>query len=914
MSPERMDPSLLGSLAAELLAADPQNQEDIVRLGAGLEEVVEALPPQYAQAHSLLASSLGVLQVVYEGMLDDPVEAMGAIAQALVGIEQSLDEEDHETGLATMQAAHDAICEIIGTDFDDEIDEAMGDGDSYSDDDAAEVESGATSAGNGDDEEEGSGYEEDEVAGTELEEVSYALDEQDEDLVLADAPDDEPSFAQAEEDAAGAGDMERLFAEERLEEALADSDEPTDLTDEAPYSEAVDGEDGVLAHISPAAADGAGKAPQVAAEALDVPAPTLPADTDMDLLREYVVESMDHMNAAEASLLTLEANPDESEEINVVFRGFHTIKGTSGFLGLDLIQHVAHLAENLLDRARDGEITLTGGYADLALRSSDALKHMISGLQNVSPGDRLPVPEGIGRLLADLADPSAGATEGAPAAPAAIAEPPRPAEAVPVAREVEAPAAAPEDGRRVGDLVVAEGAASRQAVETAASVATEQDLPLGEALVDQGVASPAQVSAALRAQAPAPTPPTPKTAAPHGGAPAEGTVRVATGRLDSLINMVGELVIAHSMVAQDPDVVDGTRTRLARSVAHTGKILRELQDLSMSLRMVPLKATFQKMTRLVRDVARKSGKQVQFIIDGEDTEIDRNMVEVLNDPLVHLIRNAVDHGVETPQERLAAGKPETGVVHLSACHSAGNVVISLRDDGKGLDREKIIAKALERDLIDPSRELSDSEVYNIIFLPGFSTAEKVTDVSGRGVGTDVVRKSIEALRGRIEVTSELHSGTTFTLRLPLTMAITDAMLLKVGAERYLLPTASIEQSFRPTEGSVHTIAGRGEMVSIRGELLPIFRLHRLFGIDDALTDPYNSLLISIEVEGKRCVLMVDDLLGQQQVVVKSLGDAMADVSGVAGGAILGDGRVGLILDTAGILRVAYGEGKVTVAA
>jgi len=904
MSPERMDPSLLGSLAA-----DPQNQEDIVRLGAGLEEVVEALPPQYAQAHRLLASSLGVLQVVYEGMLDDPVEAMGAIAQALVGIEQSLDEEDHETGLATMQAAHDAISEIIGTDFDDEIDEAGGDGDSNSEDDTAEVEAGAIPLAGSDDEEAGSGYEEDEAHDTEPEEVAYALDEQDEDLLAADA------HAQVEDEEAVAGGIEALFAEEPLDDVLAESDEPDDLAHEAPYSEAEkDADDGVLAHIAPAVADAFEETPQAAADALDVPPPTLPTDTDMDLLREYVVESMDHMAAAEASLLTLEANPEESEEINVVFRGFHTIKGTSGFLGLDLIQHVAHLAENLLDRARDGEITLTGGYADLALRSSDALKHMISGLQNLSPGDRLPVPEGIGRLLADLADPSAGAAEVGPVAPAAIAEPPRPAQAVSAARVVEAPAAAPQDGSRVGDLIVAEGAASRQAVETAAAVAADRGLPLGEALVDQGVVSPAQVSAALRAQAPAPPPPAPSTGAPHGGAPAEGTVRVATGRLDSLINMVGELVIAHSMVAQDPDVVDGTRTRLARSVAHTGKILRELQDLSMSLRMVPLKATFQKMTRLVRDVARKSGKQVQFVIDGEETEIDRNMVEVLNDPLVHLIRNAVDHGVETPQERLAAGKPETGVVHLSACHSAGNVVISLRDDGKGLDREKIIAKALERDLIDPSRELSDSEVYNIIFLPGFSTAEKVTDVSGRGVGTDVVRKSIEALRGRIEVTSELHRGTTFTLRLPLTMAITDAMLLKVGDERYLLPTASIEQSFRPTEGSVHTIAGRGEMVSIRGELLPIFRLHRLFGIEDALTDPYNSLLIAIEVEGKRCVLMVDDLLGQQQVVVKSLGDAMADVSGVAGGAILGDGRVGLILDTAGILRVAYGEGKVTVAA
>ena len=334
----------------------------------------------------------------------------------------------------------------------------------------------------------------------------------------------------------------------------------------------------------------------------------------------------------------------------------------------------------------------------------------------------------------------------------------------------------------------------------------------------------------------------------------------------------------------------------------------------MSLRMVPLKGTFQKMARLVRDLARKAGKNVQFVTDGEETEIDRNMVEVLGDPLVHMIRNAVDHGVESPDDRVQAGKTPGGIVRLRAFHAAGNVVIELSDDGKGLDREKILAKAIERGLIEPGREVPDSEVFAMIFHPGFSTADKITDVSGRGVGMDVVKKGLEAIRGRIDISSKQGEGSTFALQLPLTMAITDAMLLSVGDQRYLLPTMSIEQSFRPTKGMVSTVTGQGEVVMLRGNLLPLFRLHKLFNVSCVSTDPYEALLMVVESDGRRCALMADELLGQQQVVIKTLGQSFGQIPGVAGAAILGDGHVGLILDAFGILQLATTDEDNQVAA
>jgi two-component system chemotaxis sensor kinase CheA len=620
-----------------------------------------------------------------------------------------------------------------------------------------------------------------------------------------------------------------------------------------------------------AAEDAADKAdaPAKGSFSFDGPA-LLPADADLDLLKEFITECLDHISMAEGALLELETNSDDAEQINVVFRAFHTVKGTSGFLGLDRIQKLAHLAETMLDRGRDGEIRITGGYADLALQSCDGLRQMIEGLEGVSPGSELFVPENLDELLVHLDAPEANGFN--------------------------------EDGSgesmRVGDILVAQGKASREQIEEV--VKDEDGKRIGEKLVEKGLAKPSDVAQALRTQKQA-----------GGGVQTESSIRVTTSRLDSLIDMVGELVIAHSMVAQDPTVLNAGTARLTRNVSHSGKIVRELQDLTMSLRMVPLKATFQKMARLVRDVGKKANKQIQFITEGEDTEIDRNMVEALSDPLVHMMRNSCDHGVELADERQAAGKNPTGTVRLRAYHAAGNVVIEIIDDGKGLDREKILAKAVERGIVEPgkAKDLSENDVFMLVFQPGFSTAEKVTDVSGRGVGMDVVRKNIESLRGRIEVSSKKGKGTTFTIRLPLTMAITDAMLLRVGKERYLLPTISIEQSFRPTAGSVTTVTGKGEMVMLRGELLPVYRLYELYDVEGAITDVNDALLVVIEGEGKRCAVMADELLSQQQVVIKSLGSTFGNIEGISGGAILGDGRVGLILDATGIQQLAQGIGK-----
>ncbi len=667
---------------------------------------------------------------------------------------------------------------------------------------------------------------------------------------------------------AKAGDAEEAAAEE--EPDLDDETQSQACADDDVEPDAEDETESAVEEATPAAP----KKKETPSIEFAGP-PIMSEDCDPELMKEFIIECLDHITNAEGALLELESNSEDVDQISVVFRAFHTIKGTSGFLNLDRIQKCAHLAENLLDRARDGEIKITGGYADLALRSCDALRNMIEGLQGLTPGDEMPIPEDLMDLLEILADPEgAGYGEG----------------------DLD------EDVMRTGDILVGEGKASREQIEEAEK--TKGEKKLGEKLVQDKAVKAQDVAGAIRKQQ--------AQKQRSAGSLVDSSVRVSTGRLDSLINMVGELVIAQSMVSQDPIVTSGQSPRLQRNVSHAGKIIRELQDLTMSLRMVPLKGVFQKMNRLVRDLARKSGKKVQFVTEGEETEIDRNMVESLNDPLVHMIRNSVDHGVEPPDIREQQGKDPTGTVTLRAYHAAGNVVIELQDDGKGLAKDKILAKAVERGLIDGNKELSDQETFMLVFQAGFSTAEKVTDVSGRGVGMDVVKRNIESLRGRIEVASKQGEGSTFSIRLPLTMAIADAMILSVGEETYLLPTVSIEQSFRPEPGSISTVSGQGEMVMLRGELLPLFRLHELFGVPKAQTDPYDALLIVIEGDGHRCALMVDELLGQQQVVIKSLGRGMAKVPGVSGGAILGDGRVGLILDATGLLQLA--EGRINVEA
>ncbi len=564
---------------------------------------------------------------------------------------------------------------------------------------------------------------------------------------------------------------------------------------------------------------------------------TLAADADTALLTDFVMESREYLDQAEAALLQLEGTPDDAEAINTVFRAFHTIKGSSSFLGLPPVAEFAHHAETLLTRIRSREIPCAGGYANLALTSLDMLKELMSGVQRMLAGEDAPLPAEYQELLATLMNPEAA-------------------------------------GVGAGDT---------------GGDAGSDDAPL--ALVDSPTAN--RRTAAERDT--------------RGGQGGDTMVRVRTDRLDRLIEMVGELVIAEAMVGQDPVVLAGGNHELARKVGHAGKIVRELQDLSMGMRMVPLKGPIQKVARLVRDLAQRSGKQVEFHAEGEDTEIDRNLVDIIADPLVHMVRNAVDHGIESPDDRAAAGKPRAGQVRIAAYHAGGNVVVELHDDGRGLARDRILRKAIGQGLVDAAAAdaMSDAEVHNLIFAPGFSTAEKVTDVSGRGVGMDVVRRNVESVRGRCDIVSRPGQGTTFSLRLPLTLAITDGMVIRTGQERYIIPTAGIIQSIRPAPGSLITYQGRGEMVNHRETLYPVVRLHRVFGIDGAETDPERALLVIVGDARGHTALLVDDLIGQQQVVAKSLGDAVGQVRGLAGGAILGDGQVGLIIDVAELVTIAH---------
>jgi two-component system, chemotaxis family, sensor kinase CheA len=598
----------------------------------------------------------------------------------------------------------------------------------------------------------------------------------------------------------------------------------------------------------------------------------VPADADLTLLGDFIAESRDSMAGSEAALLQLEANPEDIEAVNTVFRAFHTVKGTAAFMGLDCLAEFAHHAESLLSRVRDRELSYTQGVANLSLRSNDVLREFLVAVEaSVQSGDVIALPEDYNALLSDLLNVDAVLAGKQTAAP----PPPPPLRAAWMA-PIPAPAFAPTAETESWPAAIVPPPPPPPSRPTVMRVTTDN------AVISAGKAKPE----------------------------ADLSVRVRTDRLDRLIDMVGELVIAQSMIAADPAVTAAGQHDLAKKVSHAGKIMRELQDLSMSMRMVPLKSTFQKLARLVRDVAVKAGKTVEFITEGEDTEIDRNMVDAIADPLVHMVRNAVDHGVEAPDDREAAGKPRQGTVRLAAFQQGGSVVVELRDDGRGLNRDRILAKAIEKGLIAPGLSLTESEINGLIFAPGFSTAEQITDISGRGVGMDVVRRNIESIRGRIDIQSTLGEGTIFQIRLPLTLAVTDGMLVRVGDERYIVPLTSIALSFRPEPDMLSHIPPNGEVVMLRGEVMPVVRLHEHFGVPGAETDPSQAILMLVGDGNHRIALLVDQLLGQQQVVAKTLGDGVGEIPGISGGAILSDGRVGLIVDIGQLTMLSRsGDGR-----
>ena len=634
-----------------------------------------------------------------------------------------------------------------------------------------------------------------------------------------------------------------------------------------------------------------------------------------DTLQDFIDESRQHLESIEADLLEFESRPDDSELLNRIFRAFHTIKGVAGFLNLTPIVRLAHTTETLLDRLRQGTMKFQRVHVDLVLTAADLTSKMIESLT----GAEAPLVTQVERIDHRLnqalnGEEVDGAQEVAPAVREAL-------QAISV--DIEKGATILPTPQRLGELLVSRGVIAREKLEDVLALQRErtkdgESLKLGELLVETGVATQAEVEAALAMQRgtnPAARALKASVDVEEAAAPAEkggkrrvssdATIKVSTLRLDSLVDMVGELVIAQQMVLQDPSIRAMNSPTLTRNLSQVNKITRDLQEASMSLRMVTFRSTFQKVSRLVRDVAQKAGKKVELVVGGADTEVDRNVVERISDPLVHLIRNAIDHGLEPPAGRVEAGKSETGQVDLRAYHSSGAIVVEVRDDGRGLDKDRIIAKAVEKGLLPEGtnpKEMSDDDAFKLIFEPGFSTAAAVTDISGRGVGMDVVRKNIEAMRGRIEIQTRKCRGTTFLLRLPLTLAIIDGMVVRVGRQRFVIPTLSIEESFQPSARKVHWNADGGPVVDVRGTLIPVRHLARL--VEEESDSETEGVMVLMSTGSIRFCLRLDEILGQQQVVIKNLGATMPKIPGVAGGAIMGDGRVALILDVEGLAREA----------
>jgi len=383
---------------------------------------------------------------------------------------------------------------------------------------------------------------------------------------------------------------------------------------------------------------------------------------------------------------------------------------------------------------------------------------------------------------------------------------------------------------------------------------------------------------------------------------------VETDKLDKLVNLVGELVIGVARVKQiagEAAVASALGEELDSAVEGLDHISRDLQEQVMRVRMIPIEGTFARFQRVVRDLAAELGKEIRLVMSGSETELDKNVIEQIADPLKHLVRNSADHGLERPDVRRAAGKPATGTIWLKAYQQEGKIIIEVADDGAGISRERVLAKAVDRGLAAAGSALGDAEVFAFMFQPGFSTAEQVTEVSGRGVGLDVVRQNIEALRGTVEVESAPGAGTTFRIKLPLTLAIIDGMTVSVGGEILTIPLLSIVESLRPKPAELTTVEGRGELVAVRGEYLPLVRLHEVFGLPTERTDPTQALVVIIESVSKRFGVLVDDILGEQQAVIKSLEQNWRKVEGVAGATILGDGRVSLILDIHGLEKIAF---------
>jgi two-component system chemotaxis sensor kinase CheA len=600
-----------------------------------------------------------------------------------------------------------------------------------------------------------------------------------------------------------------------------------------------------------------------ATESSQTAAPATISSEDAQLLNEFAAESLENLETIEVNLIKLEENPDDFDIIDAIFRPFHTIKGVSGFLNLDKINLLAHSVESLLDKAREGGIQINETIVDIVLESVDMLTTMLFSVQ-ASADENLNVDLHDFQVddLVERIDESKDKFENI-------------------------------GGKSLGEILVEKGGLSPEVVETGLQdQAKAPDKRLGEILLEKKAVRSREIISALRDQK------------RFGRRSSDLSIKVDTRKLDTLVDMTGELVIAHSILRRNMERFTEKDHMLYTSMNQIHQLTSTLQKTTMSMRMIPMKSTFQKMVRLVRELSKVSGKEIELIMKGADTEIDRTMVDELYEPLVHMIRNAVDHGLEDPLERESAGKEAQGRIELRASHRGGNLVIEIEDDGRGLDKEKILEKARARNLIEAEHPLTDAEIYELVFHPGFSTAREVTDISGRGVGMDVVRKAVEKLLGRIEILSERGKGSTIVLRLPLTLAIMDGILVRVGTENYIIPTLSILETFAPKKEQYFTVQGTGEMIKYRDDLVPLIRLDRIFGKPDSATNPWEALVVSITHDGKKRYLLIDEIIGKEEIVIKSLGEHLKDTKGVAGCTIMGNGKVGLILDIPDIIDIS----------
>jgi two-component system, chemotaxis family, sensor kinase CheA len=571
----------------------------------------------------------------------------------------------------------------------------------------------------------------------------------------------------------------------------------------------------------------------------------------VELMADFVAESLDGLDRVEAILLAAEqGSSTESEQVNALFRVFHTIKGVSGFLSVAEVTRLAHVTEALLDLVRQGTLELSREAVDVLFESSNTMRSTLEVLRRTVPQG---APDPLNPLL-----------------PALIA--------------------------RIESVSSGRSSSEAERMSSTAAAAPGSDAPEPGDAASRGAEGRDAISSEPTEPTTAAAEPTPARAA-QSDARGRETMKVDLERVDGIVEMVGELIIVESMVVNAPEILALSTAKLRNYLSQMSKISRDLQNAAMRMRMVPVSGVFRKMTRLVRDLSRKTGKLVLMEQTGETTEMDRSMVERIEDPLVHMIRNAIDHAIETPEERRALGKPAAATIRLSASYEGGSVAIDLTDDGRGLPREKILKKARERGLIPDSGEtLSDEEVFSLIFIPGFSTANHVTEISGRGVGMDVVKRSVEDMRGRVIVDSERGRGTTFKLVLPLTLAIIDGMLVCTGDERYIIPSLSIVESLQPTRDMVHELGDGTELIHVRGEIFPLLRLGTVFGVTRPPPPAEETRCIILESAGHKLGLLVDDILAQQQVVIKPLGEGLGKAELLAGAAILPDGRVGLILN------------------